>query len=502
MVGWRGSQILVVSVGLLLGLGLLRGIGGSLGPGLGIAVVGLAVVLVAWPIAGRTVEEWTPVVLSYALETLLSGSPGRRQRVDPRELVSANALGSDRLGLALSRQGGSFRHLAASRLSRARPAGRSPSGEGAPRAPRLMRAFSLETIALPQSQPFGAIRDRRTGNWTVVLAVEGSGGALAGTDELDRGVAAWSAVLAALSRELAGISHLQWVLQSFPDEGRSRRAYFEQFRGPGGPACEAYREVLAATERACLRHELLVALSVPGRRGATVSRDGVPPRGLVAGAVSLERLLVHAGFEVRGVLSPAALAAAIASPVHSVAEHATARGHRGAVAWPWPVAVAEHWSYLVVDGTFQAGFWVVEWPRNPVEGGFLFPLLLESTVRRRIGLVLEPVAPLRAVRRVEHDRTSQAADAELRHRHGFAQSERLRAQQEAVIRREGELAAGHGAYRFTGLVSVVEDTREELEIACTKIEQAAALSMLEIRRLYGAQAATYLALLPLGRGLL
>jgi hypothetical protein len=46
--------------------------------------------------------------------------------------------------------------------------------------------------------------------------------------------------------------------------------------------------------------------------------------------------------------------------------------------------------------------------------------MLEGGLRRTIAVTMAPVAPLRAVRRAEHDRTSGVADAELRNRHGFA----------------------------------------------------------------------------------
>jgi hypothetical protein len=113
---------------------------------------------------------------------------------------------------------------------------------------------------------------------------------------------------------------------------------------------------------------------------------------------------------------------------------------------------------------------------------------------------MAPVPPTRAVRAAEHARTSGVADAELRRRHGFALTQRTRREQEAVFRREGELAAGHAAYRFSGYITVTAAGRDELELACSRTEHAAALARLELRRLFGDQAAAFCCTLPVGRG--
>jgi hypothetical protein len=113
---------------------------------------------------------------------------------------------------------------------------------------------------------------------------------------------------------------------------------------------------------------------------------------------------------------------------------------------------------------------------------------------------MSPVPPVRAMREVERDRTSLVADGELRRRHGFALTARTQREQEAVLRREGELAEGHAAYRFSGFVTVSASGPSQLEAACRRLEQAGALARLELRRLYGAQSEAFCCTLPLARG--
>jgi hypothetical protein len=126
--------------------------------------------------------------------------------------------------------------------------------------------------------------------------------------------------------------------------------------------------------------------------------------------------------------------------------------------------------------------------------------MLEGRLRRTIAVTMAPVAPLRAVRRAEHDRTSGAADAELRRRHGFAVTARTRHEHEATTRRESELADGHSAFRFTGYLAVTADDEVALAAACLRLEQIAAQAQLELHRMYGAQQDGFSCILPTGRG--
>jgi hypothetical protein len=126
---------------------------------------------------------------------------------------------------------------------------------------------------------------------------------------------------------------------------------------------------------------------------------------------------------------------------------------------------------------------------------------LSSEIRRTVSVVMEPVGPIEASRKVEQARTADVADAELRRRGGFLATARRRREEEILVRREVELADGHAQYRFSGYVTVSACTSASLDEACARVEQAAAQSGLELRRCYGDQVNTFLFTLPLGRGL-
>ena len=168
--------------------------------------------------------------------------------------------------------------------------------------------------------------------------------------------------------------------------------------------------------------------------------------------------------------------------------------------WPWPLGTKAHWDCLQTDATWQATYWIAEWPRVEVGPDFLAPLLLGS-VRRTVSVVMEPVSPSRASRQVERARTADVADSELRRRGGFLATARRSREAELVKRRETELADGHASFRFSGYVTVTAPTHELLAEACVETEQAGGQARCELRRLFGDQERGFISTLPLCRGL-
>ena len=164
------------------------------------------------------------------------------------------------------------------------------------------------------------------------------------------------------------------------------------------------------------------------------------------------------------------------------------------------MAMEESWASLRVDGLSHATFWVAEWPRIEVRSDFLAPMLL-GTTRAVLSVVMEPLGPDEAVRKVEASRTADLADAELRRRGGFISTARRARETDVLARREAELAEGHASFRYAGFVTVSAPSEEELATACDTVQHAAGQCRLALRRLYGDQASAYTCTLPLGRGI-
>jgi hypothetical protein len=205
------------------------------------------------------------------------------------------------------------------------------------------------------------------------------------------------------------------------------------------------------------------------------------------------RLLADADVEVESVLNADDLARLLLRTYEPSAASAS-------VADPWPMAMEERWASVRVDGMVHATYWVAEWPRIDVRSDFLAPVVLTSA-RAAFSVVMEPLGPERAIRKVEASRTADLADSELRRRGGFVSTARHARESEVLARREAELAEGHASFRYSGFVTVSAATDEELASACDTVQHAAGQSRLALRRLYGDQASAYTCTLPLCRGL-
>lgn len=301
-------------------------------------------------------------------------------------------------------------------------------------------------------------------------------------------------MLASLSREGSPVHRVQWVASSFPDEGQGVRSYLEARRvAAADSACaESYEELLSAVHADGCTHSVVLAVQV---RQPKSLEDGC--RTLEREVLALGRQLRDADVVVEGVLSVDDLAQQM---LRTYVPRPGLQMPAPHVEDPWPMAMEEQWSTVRVDGMVHATFWICEWPRTDVRSDFLAPLLI-CPVRSTLSVVMEPLGPDQAQRKVEASRTADLADSELRRRGGFMATARHARESEVLARREEELADGHASFRFSGFVTVSAPTHGELEVACDAVLHAAGQCRLLLRRLYGDQAMAYTCTLPLGRGL-
>ena len=427
LAGWRGGQIVTVAVGLVFGVLALRWEPNAAGVGAAIGILVLYGALATVPIAGRTGDEWLPIVVCWEA----------RKR-------HARAMGALR-GL------------------------------------RLLRAGPHD---------MGVVHDRSARTLTAAISLRGRSFALLGADEQDRRVGSWAAVLASLAREGSPVHRVQWVASSYPDEGRGVRAYLTDRADPGAASvCVAsYASLLDDMDTYACTHDVVLALSVRVTKSVETGCAA-----LAREVGSLVRLLGDADVEVESILNADYLARLLLRSYEP-------SGAAAPVADPWPMAMEERWASVRVDGMVHATFWVAEWPRIEVRSDFLAPVVLTSA-RAAFSVVMEPLGPERATRKVEASRTADLADSELRRRGGFVSTARHARESEVLARREAELAEGHASFRYSGFVTVSAATDDELAAACDTVQHAAGQSRLALRRLYGDQASAYTCTLPLCRGL-
>jgi len=338
----------------------------------------------------------------------------------------------------------------------------------------------------------GVVHDRTARTLTAALSLRGRSFALLGPDEQDRRVAGWASVLASLAREGSAVHRVQWVAASFPDDGQAVRSYLADEAVAAPSACTAsYEGLLGDMDTHACGHDVVLAVQVRPVRSVEVGCAA-----LAREMGSLVRLLADADVQVDSILSTEDLAQQLVRTYvpDGAGSHGFSRGD------PWPMAMEETWSTVRVDGMVHATFWVAEWPRIEVRSDFLAPLLL-GVARSTFSVVMEPLGPDAAVRKVEASRTADLADAELRRRGGFVSTARHARESEVLARREAELAEGHASFRYAGFVTVSAPSEEELVAACDAVQHSAGQSRLMLRRLYGDQASAYTCTLPLCRGL-
>jgi hypothetical protein len=324
-----------------------------------------------------------------------------------------------------------------------------------------------------------------------------------------------------LAREGSPVSRIQWVERTVPADGDEVGRYLgEAWAREAVPvdslAMQSYLELTSSAPAVTRDHELFVCLQIEakrawrqikrtgGRQGADASACAVLLRELGA----LAERLTAADVRVVGALRPGTIALAVRVAFDpwsrpGLARLTAADPDRDGIdeAAAWPLGSETSWGVYRTDGALHATYWIASWPRIDVGAAFLSPLLLHARIVRAIGVTIEPISPLKAIREVEAARTSDTADRELRGRMGFVETARRRRQTEAVARREEELADGHAAVRFAGYVTVSARTLDELERNCSEVEHAAQMCRLELLRLYGQQEQAFTYTLPLCRGL-
>ena len=326
----------------------------------------------------------------------------------------------------------------------------------------------------------------------------------------ERRLARWGLVLS--SAASTPIRRIQWIERTAPAQGDELARWLHAERDPaiplrGTPMIESYLELIGTTARVTQEHEILVAVQVDARR-VRDRGSGAVLRALVEETERVAQGLDAAEVRVLGALGPGQLARALRTAFDPFAraelatlEAADPARDGLAEANAWPLGAREAWDYYRSDGAVHATYWIGAWPRVEVSPMFMDALLGRSSTVRTVAVSFEPIPPERSTREVEAAVTRDHADRELRHRFGQSETARQRQAQDATVRRESELAAGHSEVRLAGFVTVSGRDRDDLRRSCSEVLEHAARARLELHRLYGQQADGFTFTLPLCRGL-
>jgi len=516
--GARGGQLVVGVVCTAVAVAIFSASPTPLGALAALCAVGTGLAVALLPVAGRTAEQWVPVVARFALS----------QVTGTGTWVSASHLRGHVL-TRTSRAATVADAIPEARLPRVRDlnpdgdAGATDNGwvlgvrrvDAADAQPPYLRGVELLAARWRQGE-IGVVKDAARRTYVGVIAARGRSFALLDQDAKRRLLAGWGSVLSAVSREAGAVARVQWLERTVPDDSESVVRFLGEHRSlpASSPFVSSYLALLDEAGPQSQQHEVFIAVQVSAvrassvirrqRRGVDVGSCEVLSRELDAFAANLRR----ADVDVRGILSPRMLAAALrewSDPpareqlAHRAAAIADMAGASPRNAFPHRSEVS--WSALRTEGAHHATYWVSEWPRAVVGTDWLAPLLLGTRARRTVSVVMEPGPPSLALRRVEAARVDDATTRSLRQRLGFRTTVRKQREEETVARAEEELNEGHQQFRLSAYITVTADTRETLDVACADVEQQARQSGLDVRRAYGTQDVAFTYTLPLCRGL-
>jgi hypothetical protein len=470
----RAGQAGLLALGAGLAIAGLDVSPNATGAALGALLFAGAALAAVLPVAGRTLEEWTPVVGAFALRRIGGGAR--------------------------------FRSPVPLQGSWVRLGGRTSPGAAKPTTPASLRGLRIVEAAY-RDRSIGMVSERSGRRLTAVLACRVVAFSLLDADAQERRLARWGLVLSGAAG--TPIRRIQWVERTAPAQGDELARWLHDERDPavplrGAPMIESYLELIGTTARVTQEHEILLAVQIDARRG----RVEDPQLALVEQTERVAHGLEAAEVTVLGALSAPQLARALRTAFDPYAraelaslEAADPQRDGLSEASAWPLGAAEAWDHYRSDGALHATYWIGGWPRVDVSPLFMDALLGRSNAVRAIAVTFDPIPPERSIRETEAAITRDRADRQLRHRFGQLETARQRQAQEATLQREAELAAGHGEVRLSGFVTVSGRDADDLRRACSEVLEHAARARLELHRMYGQQADAFTFTLPLCRGL-
>ncbi|MGB9111203.1 MAG: hypothetical protein WCF24_00565, partial [Acidimicrobiales bacterium] len=154
--GARTGQLAVVASGLSLALVSLHVLHGRARIPIVVATVFVSIAAVSWPIGGRTVDEWFPILVAFCSKSVVRTN---------RSIV----------GVAMT--------------------------TASARRPPIFESFAIEEVSPINAPSFGVLIDRRMSSASALIELGGESYALLSEAERMRRVERWSGVLASIARD-------------------------------------------------------------------------------------------------------------------------------------------------------------------------------------------------------------------------------------------------------------------------------------------------------------
>jgi hypothetical protein len=357
----------------------------------------------------------------------------------------------------------------------------------------------------------GLLWDRRTGRLTAVIRVSPVGLDLADRSQADSWVASWGGFLADLGFQPT-IRHIAVTVDTAPSGGATLRDYVARRIDPRAPmaARDVMAELAETTPATSADVDTRVAITFDPSRATPRPADLLDAVAEISRWLpGLERSLASSGVAVLGRATPEWLLGRLRIAYDPASRADVGREQPGwtpdeLLLWAeaGPVRASESWEMWRHDSGISMSWAMAEAPRQAVVDRVLTPLLAPGPFPRRVTLIYQPYAAGVAADEVEREITGSNVRRAWAAKTKRDETQRDRDDFARALQSAREEAEGAGVGKFSLYVTTTIDSTPDAEAllpsALADVEQRAGQAKLRLRRMRGAQSATFAAALGLG----
>jgi len=377
----------------------------------------------------------------------------------------------------------------------------------------------------------GVVVNPRERSYSATLRVRAGSFSLLDSATQRARVDGWGRLMAGLTTYNSRLIRMTVMERTIPDSGDAVQRHFdrtlERAGQPSSPRraklIAGYQQLINEAAPTAQRHESFIVLTMSTKKAA---RDIKRAGGGEAGALAVlfqelrafEAAVKRIGLVSEGWLNPRELAAVVRTQYDPASVDTIDQRGRGELAsrvagrlvempagvhppTAGPISGRATNDHYQTDSAYTRVFWCSGLPKIGMDAAFCSPMILETSYRRTMTLILEPVAARKAEAQLNRKQLREGGDQIIRDKFGKATTMRDQQSETDTERKLAELLAGHGYMRMVLLVAVSADDLDGLEEATGEIQTLANLSRLELRTLYTQQPAAFAAAcLPLGLG--
>jgi len=375
--------------------------------------------------------------------------------------------------------------------------------------PGLLAPTRVLSVDDGRNGHFGIVHDQRTGLLTATLLCDARSTWLVEGQQADGWVSNWHSWLA----DLGVIPLVAWVavtVEMAPEPGSTLRQQVTDRVDVFAPvdALILLDDLVQHSPAAAADVDTRVSITFDPSR-ALERLDGLAEQTAEVSRVlvGMESSLAECGVSVLGRATAPELAGIVRTAFDPASRGEVNRLLSGSpdqaaelLTWgeAGPVAAEEEWDRYRHDSGWSRTYCWHEAPRQQVISSVLTPLLAPSRWPCRTTMLYRPFSAVSAARELENEVNASTIRAMMKQKQGRDATARDIADHDRARQAAREEAIGAGVCRMSLYITVTVEDRVQLATASADIESRAGQSKIQLRPLYGGQAAGFATTLPAG----